>query len=87
MIIALATAFSALALMNTAAMATAERRTELATIRLFGGTTGPAIRMVTLETLPTVLPRSARPAIIAGIAVNGVPTRPHRRPPLDPADP
>ncbi len=42
MIIGLAALFTALALINSAAMATAERRAELATIRLLGGT--PATR-------------------------------------------
>ena len=37
-IIGLSIAFAALSLVNTAAMATAERRGELATIRLLGGT-------------------------------------------------
>ena len=55
LIIGLAALFTALALINTAAMATAERRAELATIRLLGGTAGHAIRTVALETLPTVL--------------------------------
>ena len=36
-------------------MTTTERRDELATIRLLGGTAGHATRMVTLEMLPTVI--------------------------------
>ena len=54
-IIGLSIAFAALALVNTAAMATAERRGELATIRLLGGTGGQAIRMVALELAPIVV--------------------------------
>ena len=41
MVIGLSVLFAALALVNTAAMATSERRDELATIRLLGGTRGP----------------------------------------------
>ena len=49
LIVGLAAAFAALALINTAAMTTTERRGELATIRLLGGTPGHATRMVMLE--------------------------------------
>ena len=58
--------FAALALVNTAAMATAERRAELATIRLLGGTAGQATRMVALELAPVVLA-----ALVAGAAIAG----------------
>ena len=73
MIIGLAALFSALALINTAAMATAERRSELATIRLLGGTPGLAARTVALETLPTVLVALGAGAAIVATAVHGVP--------------
>ena len=73
MIIGLATLFSALALINTAAMTTSERRAELATIRLLGGTTGTAIRTVALETLPTVLVALGAGAAIVATTVHGVP--------------
>ena len=53
-IIGLSIAFAALSLVNTAAMVTAERRGELATIRLLGGTRLQAIRMVALELAPIV---------------------------------
>ena len=49
LIVGLAAAFATLALINTAAMATGERRDELATIRLLGGTGGQAMRMIALE--------------------------------------
>ncbi len=58
MIIGLAALFAALALVNTAAMAASERREELATIRLLGGTRGHAIRTVVLEMVPTSWSRS-----------------------------
>jgi putative ABC transport system permease protein len=67
LIVGLAAAFAALALINTAAMTTTERRDELATIRLLGGTPGLAVRMVTLEMLPTVLT-----ALVAGGAIVAV---------------
>ena len=54
-VIGLSIAFAALALVNTAAMATAERRGELATIRLLGGTGWQAVRMVALELAPIVV--------------------------------
>ena len=73
MIIGLATLFAALALVNTAAMTTSERRAELATIRLLGGTTGTAIRTIALETLPTVLVALGAGAAIVATTVHGVP--------------
>ena len=73
MIIALAAVFAALALVNTAAMATAERRGELATIRLLGGTAGHVIRTVALEMAPTVLAALAAGGAIVAVAVAGVP--------------
>ena len=72
-IIALAAVFAALALVNTAAMATAERRDELATIRLLGGTSGHVVRTVALELLPTVLAALAVGGAIVAVAVAGVP--------------
>ena len=73
LIVGLAAAFATLALINTAAMTTTERREELATIRLLGGTAGHAIRMVTLEMLPTVITALGAGAAIVAIAVAGVP--------------
>jgi putative ABC transport system permease protein len=73
LIIALAAAFAALALVNLAAMATGERRDELATIRLLGGSRGHAVRMVLLEMAPTVLTAQAAGAVIVGAALAGVP--------------
>ena len=54
-------------------MTTTERRDELATIRLLGGTAGHATRMVTLEMLPTVIAALGAGAAIVAIAVAGVP--------------
>ena len=73
MIVGLAALFAALALINTAAMATAERRAELATIRLLGGTPGQAARMIALETLPTVAVALAAGAAVVAVSVHGVP--------------
>ena len=73
LIVGLAAAFATLALINTAAMTTTERRNELATIRLLGGTAGHATRMVTLEMLPTVITALGAGAAIVAIAVAGVP--------------
>ena len=73
LVVGLAAAFAALALINTAAMTTTERRDELATIRLLGGTAGHATRMVTLEMLPTVIAAIGAGAAIVAVAVAGVP--------------
>ena len=54
-------------------MTTTERRDELATIRLLGGTAGHATRMVTLEMLPTVVAALGAGAAIVAVAVAGVP--------------
>ena len=72
-IIGLSIAFAALSLVNTAAMVTAERRGELATIRLLGGTRLQAIRTVALELAPIVAVGLAAGAVVAAIAVMGVP--------------
>jgi putative ABC transport system permease protein len=73
LIIALAAAFAGLALINTAVMATGQRRDELATIRLLGGTRGQALRMIALELAPTVLVALAAGAGVVAVAVMGVP--------------
>jgi putative ABC transport system permease protein len=73
MIIGLATVFAGLALVNTAAMATSERRAELATIRLLGGTPGQAARTIALELVPTVLVALAAGAVVVAISVHGIP--------------
>ncbi len=73
LVIGISVAFAALALVNTAAMSTTERRDELATIRLLGGTSGQATRMIALELLPTVAVALLAGAGIAALAVMGVP--------------
>jgi putative ABC transport system permease protein len=73
LIVGLATAFAALALVNTAAMATAERREELATIRLLGGTGGHVTRIVALETAPVIVVALIAGGAIVALAVAGVP--------------
>ena len=73
LIIGLSVVFAALALVNTAAMVTSERRGELATIRLLGGTAGQATRMVALELAPAVLVGLLAGSAIAAVAVMGVP--------------
>jgi putative ABC transport system permease protein len=73
LVVGLATLFATLALINTAAMTTTERREELATIRVLGGTAGHAIRMVALEMLPTVIVALGAGAAIVAVAVAGVP--------------
>ena len=72
-IIGLSIAFAALSLINTAAMATAERRGELATLRLLGGTRRQAIRMVALEFAPVVVVGLVAGGAVAAISVLGVP--------------
>ena len=73
LVVGLGTAFAVLALINTAAMTTTERRGELATIRLLGGTSGHVTRMVMLETVPTVIAALGAGAAIVAVAVAGVP--------------
>ena len=73
MVIGLSVLFAALALVNTAAMATSERRDELATIRLLGGTRGQAVRMIALELAPVVVTALAAGVAIAAVSVMGVP--------------
>jgi putative ABC transport system permease protein len=73
MIIALAAGFAALALVNTAAMSTGERRKELATVRLLGGTNAQAVRMVALEMVPTIAIALAAGAAVVGLSLAGVP--------------
>ncbi len=73
LIVGLSVMFAALALVNTAAMSTGERRNELATIRLLGGTAGQATRMVALELAPVMLTALLAGAVIAGLAMSGVP--------------
>ena len=72
LIVGLAAAFAALALVNTAAMATAERRDELATIRLLGGTSGHVTRMVALEMAPAVLVALTAGGAVVALSVAGV---------------
>jgi putative ABC transport system permease protein len=73
MVVGLSVLFAALALVNTAAMATAERRDELATIRLLGGTSGQAVRMIALELAPIVATALAVGLVIAAASAMGVP--------------
>ena len=72
-IIGLSIAFAALSLVNTAAMATAERRSELATLRLLGGTRRQAIRMVALEFAPVIAVGLVAGGAVAAVSVLGVP--------------
>ena len=65
--------FTALALINTAAMATAERRAELATIRLLGGTRGPPLRTLASRRCRPSSSPSARARRSSPTAVHGVP--------------
>ena len=80
LVIGMALAFTALALVNTAAMATAERRGELATIRLLGGTPGQAMRMIALELVPIVAVALAAGGAIAGRRADGRAGRRARHP-------
>ena len=73
LVVALGALFAALALINTAAMAMSERRAELATIRLLGGTAGQITRTVALELAPAMLVGVAAGAAVAGLAIFGVP--------------
>jgi putative ABC transport system permease protein len=73
MIVGLAALFAALALINTARMATSERRVELATIRLLGGTRGQRLRTAILETIPTTLVALLAGAAVVAISVHGIP--------------
>ena len=73
LVVGLGALFAALALINTAAMAMSERRAELATIRLLGGTAGQTTRMIALELAPVMLVGVAAGAAIAGLAILGVP--------------
>jgi putative ABC transport system permease protein len=73
LVVGLAIVFAALALVNTAAMTTTERRDELATLRLLGGTAGHAVRMLALEMLPAVAVGLGAGAAIVAIAVSGIP--------------
>ena len=73
LVVGLGALFAALALINTAAMAMSERRAELATIRLLGGTAGQTRRMIALELAPTMLVGLTAGAAIAGLAILGVP--------------
>ena len=73
LVVGLGALFAALALINTAAMAMSERGAELATIRLLGGTPGQTTRMILLELAPTMLVGLAAGAIIAAVAILGVP--------------
>ena len=73
LIVGLSALFAALALVNTAAMTTTERRDELATIRLLGGTAGHATRMVVLEMVPTMIAALGAGAVVVAVAVAGVP--------------
>jgi putative ABC transport system permease protein len=73
LIVGLSVIFAALALVNTAAMSTGERRSELATIRLLGGTAGQATRMVALELAPIVVVALVAGVAIAALALIGVP--------------
>ena len=72
LIIGLVALFATLGLVNTAAMTTSERRTELATIRIIGGTGGQVIRMIVGELLPIVAAAVITGCGIVGLSVLGV---------------
>jgi putative ABC transport system permease protein len=76
LLIGLISAFAAVALLNTALMATADRQPELALVRLIGGTRRQARRMIAWEALVTVLAGLAVGALIARIAVRTPPGQP-----------
>jgi putative ABC transport system permease protein len=76
LLIGLLAAFAALALLNTALMATAGRQPELSLIRLIGATRRQARRMIAWEALVTTLAGLAAGAIIARIAVQAPPGQP-----------
>ena len=73
LIIGLSALFAALALVNATAMATAERRDELATIRLLGGTPAQVVRMLALEMASTLAVAIAAGGVVVWVAVAGVP--------------
>jgi putative ABC transport system permease protein len=73
LIVGLSVGFATLALLNTAAMATTERRDELATIRLLGGSAWQATRMVALELVAVLGVAVVAGAVVAGVSVAGVP--------------
>jgi putative ABC transport system permease protein len=75
-LIGLAIAFAALALLNTALMATADRRAKLSLIRPIGATRRQARRMIAWEALITTLAGLAVGALIAGAAVQTPPGQP-----------
>lgn len=76
LLIGLIVAFAAVALLNTALMATAGRQPELALVRLIGGTRRQARRMIAWEALVTVLAGLAVGAFVARIAVRTPPGQP-----------
>jgi putative ABC transport system permease protein len=75
-LIGLAIAFAALALLNTALMATADRRAKLSLIRPIGATRRQARRMIAWEALITTLAGLAVGALTAGAAVQTPPGQP-----------
>jgi putative ABC transport system permease protein len=76
LLIGLIIAFAALALLNTALMATAGRQAELALVRLIGGTRRQARRIIAWEALVTTLAGLAAGALIARVAVQTPPGQP-----------
>jgi len=76
LLIGLITAFAALALLNTALMATAGRQPELALVRLIGATRRQARRIIAWEALVTTLAGLAVGALVARTAVQAPPGQP-----------
>ena len=76
LLIGLITAFAALALLNTALMATAGRQPELALVRLIGATRRQARRIIAWEALVTTLAGLAVGAFVARTAVQAPPGQP-----------
>lgn len=75
-LIGLVIAFAALALLNTALMATAGRRAKLSLVRLIGATRRLARRMIAWEALIATPAGLAVGALIAGAAVQTAPGQP-----------
>jgi putative ABC transport system permease protein len=67
LIVGLSLAYSAIAVVNTMVMATADRKREFAALRLLGGTRHQIVRMVTFEAAVTVLLGT-----IVGLGIAGV---------------
>jgi putative ABC transport system permease protein len=65
--------FAGLGLVNTAAMTTSERRNELATLRIIGGSGYQILRMIVAELVPTVAAALIAGGGIVALSLYGVP--------------